>query len=497
MTKSGDPISAEAREERVASAFRSSMSWNVANMGVSQVITMSVFVFLTYRLDPVIFGVFALGVIFIDYFNYQGTSSGVDSVIQSQDFSKRALSSAFWSMMFIYAIVAACLFASGGLLASVMGEQKLALVLPVLALTLLPLPFSIAPSATLMRDHDFKGIAIRGILGSVLGGLAALATAFSAFPEWALVAQRGVSVLSSALFLMIRAKWFPTLEFSKSLAASFLANASRIFFAQGIASSYMRILDVIVGISFGAAAVGLMRIASRFVEAMYGTFASPIGSLWVILLSEKDQSADSRANLLSRLTQMSSLICLPVFAGVGLISSDLVEFALDDDYVASAPMLAMFCAAGLMVPFSYFRNHALTALRKLNLLLGLSILDVIVVALAGLAMSRYSATAVVAAILIMHVVRGIVTAPILISALGARWRKFLEALLPAYIAIVVMALAIFGVSLLVSDAAVGVRLITKISVGAIVYVGYLLVFHKAWSITALEMLRRNKTPVAA
>ncbi|MEZ5945772.1 MAG: oligosaccharide flippase family protein [Hyphomonas sp.] len=486
-----EPIPTQAvnsQEEKVAGAFRSAMFWNIANRSLTQMMSVGLFIFLTYRLDPAVFGVFALGVVLVDYFNFQAQSAGVDAVVQDQDFSPRALSSAFWASMTVFALATGALALSGGWFAGIMNVPDLKSILPALACTLLAVPFSIPPSAMLLAQHDFKGIAIRGILSTLLSGVAALAVAFGPAPEWALVAQRAVSVTTASVFLMLRTRWFPMDGFAGNLARRYAAASSRIFAAQAISVSYMRILDVVVGVSFGAAAVGLMRIAARFTDAMYGTFAAPIGSLWVVLLSGSKEQGTDRASLLIRLTQMSALICLPVFAGLMLTAQDLVDLTLDESYAAAGPILFVLAAAGLMIPISYFRNHALTGMRRLNLLLGLSVVDIVIVLISALALRHISTEAIVASILVMFGVRSLITAPLMVGSLGASWKDYASAMLPAYLATGVMALTVWGVASQISGEAAALRLSVKALAGASAYCAYILLVHRRWADRAIGML---------
>ncbi len=463
-------------------------------MGVSQIITTAVFIYLTYKLDAAVFGIFALGVVVIDYFYFQARSASTDAILQRRQFDDKALDSVFWTSGLVILIVMIFCFFSGSALAASTNEPTLKYVLPALGLTLLPVPFSLSPGAVLMRDHDFKGIALRNILAAIAGCGAAIATVLSSYPEWALVAQRGMNALVSSVFLMLRARWWPGLNLSSTYAKGFLVDSGRIFAAQAIATSYMRILDVVVGISIGAAAVGYMRVAARFVDAIYGAFAAPIGTLWVVLLSEGTQTKEQLSTMYLRLTQMSSLICLPVFAGIALTSPDLVAFALDDSYGPVAPVLMVLGIAGLFSPIVYFRNAALTAIKKLNLLLVYSICDLFVVAGAALALMYLNpnVSLIVCSLVILNSVRLFQTTPILLKEMSTKLSSLIQCMMPAYIAVAIMALVVLGLSPFVAELPAGVRLLIKAISGATAYFGYLLLLHKDWSATAISMLWKRK-----
>ena len=487
----------DRHEKRLAHAFGSSMVWNIANNLATNGVTLFVFIFLTYRLDAAVFGLFALGVIIVDYFNFQGRSACIDAAVQRRAYSKPEMDTIFWAMMAVtVCVIVVCAFA-GNWLANANHEPSLTYIMPVLALTLLPVPLSVPANAVMMRDYDFKGGAIRGIFSALAGGAVALAVVFSPFADWALVAQRGTQVTVSAVIMAMRVHWWPGFHFSMPIARGFLKDAGRIFAAQAIASSYMRVLDLIVAFSFGAAAVGFMRIASRFVDITYGTFIAPISSLWVVLLSERTQSKGDRELMYRRLSQMSALIALPIFGGLALTSTDVVAVTLAPEYTPTGNMLIILCMVGLLSPFTYFRNAGLIAVKRLNLLITYSVLDLVIVVVAALALAKISAEAVVASLIVMEIVRLLLTVPVLLKDMHTKALNLLFAVLPAYVGCAVMAGVVTLVGSQTADLEPWLRLGLKVAAGAAAYGGYLLIFHRELSMTAIRMLRPGQRPAAS
>ncbi len=176
---------------------------------MSQISTMGVFIFLTFVLDPVVFGVFALAVIAIDYFQIQGRTAAMDVLIKRNNFDRRNMSSAFWVFAGVNAIGLGICFLVGTALSYQVDEPLLRVILPALCLTLIPTVIEMPGQAHLIKQRDFKGIAIRNVLASGLGAIVAVITAFSPAPEWALVTQRATAQLVSVVFICIRARWFP------------------------------------------------------------------------------------------------------------------------------------------------------------------------------------------------------------------------------------------------------------------------------------------------
>jgi len=305
------------------------------------------------------------------------------------------------------------------------------------------------------------------------------------------VVQRVVSTLISVGFLVWRARWLPSFQIRVRSAKRFLRDTGRIFCAQGAHASVPRILVFMIGMAFGQTVVGAYEWARRLTEMIYGAVAAPMGSLWVIMFSRSNMTVTERHELFDRLSTMCALICLPLFAGLALIAGDLIAFALPDSYRGIAPLLRILACIGLLAPLFYFRNAAFTALQKLDLLVGLAIIDVLVVTLTStitIFVLGWRIEYVVAALILQQLVTIALFLPTLLEEMKTTLGSLLGAIAPGYVGTLAMAMAVFIVSGLTMDMPILVRLIAKVVTGGIVYGGFLISFHLKWLTSAAEML---------
>lgn len=112
---------------------------------------------------------------------------------------------------------------------------------------------------------------------------------------------------------------------------------------------------------------------------------------------------------------MSALIVLPIFAGLALTSRDVVAVTPSAEYAPTADMLLILCRVGLFAPFTWFRNAAFIAVKRLNLLITFSLIDLVSLTAAALALAQYSAEAVIASLLMTEAVHIALTVPILLK----------------------------------------------------------------------------------
>lgn len=479
---------AENSDDDLSRSVRSSMSWNLLEQGFSQIVVVLVFIFLTYKLEPAVFGIFALAVICIDYFSIYGKGAAIDTLLRRQKFDQKQLDSAFWILLACYGVGVVICFFIGWFLALASGEDALKYILPALCLTLIPSAIEIVPSALLYRARDFKGSALRQVFGASLGAAAAIACAFSEYPEWTLVAQRLVQVTVAATVMCLRAKWIPRLSFDRGIAGGFLKDWSKIFLSQIIAVSLPRSIDLIVGLSLGAAQLGVMRVASRLVSSIYGIIGAPIGRLWVILVSETDKP-ELRSQIYGDLTHLTGMVFVPVFFGIFALSDEFVGLVLGAEYQGAAPVLQILSVVGLISPFYYFRNAAFTAIGLLNKLLLFCVIDVIVAAALCLIMIElgFGLTGAVASLIGVAILQSFLTTPVLLKEMHSNVSVLIHRLTPAYLAGGFMVGAVFlAKHAFGADLNWGVTLLLVLT-GAMAFFGFLVCFYRRWLVDAVAV----------
>ena len=84
-------------------------------------------------------------------------------------------------------------FGTAPLVAKFFDEDRLVLILRVLAVNFLVTIFSVVPGALLMRKLDFRRVSLIGLAGSIIGSLTSLALANEGYGVWALVVSNLVS----------------------------------------------------------------------------------------------------------------------------------------------------------------------------------------------------------------------------------------------------------------------------------------------------------------
>lgn len=472
----------------VGKAIRSAVVWNFATMAFGQIAIASVFLLLAGKIDPVIFGTFALAAVLVDIFYNIGTSSSVDALVQQQDYSRRTLSTVTWAAMGFCIIAATIFMTCAGWYANAIGTPQVASILEILSLTTLMIPFVIGPMAIMRERLDFKGIAILGMISSLAGSLAALAVAYSPYIEWALVVQRIVTTLTLFGLATIRTRFLPTFKFDLSAARTWLSSTSHIFTGQSFVNITPRLVDLLMGIFFGVAAVGHLRVALKLYELAISLFVNPFTQLWVVLLTRARESKESISGIFVHLSTLLSLVALPGFIGLALVAREIVAITLNAEYAPVADMLMVLGALGFFVPLNHPRNAVLTATRQFDSLVQLSIADMIATVFGMIALSYFGAPAMLGGIGVSSIMLVIFALPVMLRATHTNARDLFTAVMPPYAAVTAMAIGVIAIAPLLASYDPIPSLVIKVLVGATIYLGTLGLFFRRSVIDSFKLV---------
>lgn len=491
-------------------SFRSAVVWNALDMGVGQVMTLVIFLILTTKLDPVVFGLYALALVFIDFFNLEGRYSVIDTLLQKQRFDETSLSTAFWVMIGINATVGVALFFGAPIIAEQFNEPGFTDVLRALLLSLVILPFVYGPTAALSKERDFKFLSIRASVSKILGGLAALIIVFGPQPAWALVVQRLTSNLVEAVFLVSQTKLYPKFKFDGKWAREFIVEVGRVVSAQTMVKWLLRMVDVFIAFLLGAVMVGIWRVAERILQVVFAALATPMSALWVITLSDENTRVEDRKRFFLDLTQLATMVLVPAFVGLALVSQDFVDAFIDPRYAKVGTVLSILCWFCALAPFYYFRGGALVALKKSRTLISLAAMDIIVLSLAMLAIAwatggvkflglnleglqlfgieTFPLEGAIFSLGFVYVVSTVVMVPIILKATGAEFWDLWRQILPAFVATAIMAAMIVAVDHLWPGSTAWGELAGKVAIGAMTYGLYIFLLHRDWVTDAYRLV---------
>lgn len=470
------------------SAVRSSVGWMALSSFFAQAMTMVIFLFLASRLSPEEFGVFALALVFIEFVHREGRFSMVDAIVQQQKFDEDSLSTSFWCAMGFAIVLCGLVILASPILGRLFESEKLPGVLAALALTVLPIPFTIGPMAVLNAKMNFRSLALRPIVAISCSSIVALVIVFGDNPEWALVGQRAALICVEAIFLQMAEPTIPKFRFNSAWAVKFSKTVFSIFAAQTIVKWFLRVFDILITVFFGPIATGLWRIAEKIVDAVSGAIAVPLNSLWVITLSREELPKSEKRVFFVNMMRTSSIMLVPAFVGISIVANDFAATFLVAEYQPVGTFLAIYAGFAALAPFYLYRGGALIALKKTTTLKYLAFIDILVLVTISYILRDYGQRALICALGLTYALSIPPSLHVLSKETGATFRQVIASVVPAYIAVFVMYFGCQLVSEVMSEWNSFLRIIILVVSGILLYVGTLLACFKDYTMVTRDLL---------
>jgi len=293
---------------------------------------------LARHLSPEDYGVIAIATVFSSFFSLISDMGIATAIIQKRDLSGHDLSSIFSFTIYVGIILAASFFAVSPLIASFYKDAQL---IPICQLLSIPLFFGTicsVPGGLLMRNKEFKFIAIRNILIQIFFGVVAIISVYCGAGIYALVIG---PIGSSILIFIVNYRKNP-LKFHYKIDFSALrkiASFSSFQFGFSLINYFTRNLDsIFIGRFIGMHSLG-------FYEKSYRLMLMPLQNLnGVIMPVLHPIMADYQDNLQNqcrqflKLTKILSIIGYPFTPLMFFCASDLITIIYGNQWEPAIPV---------------------------------------------------------------------------------------------------------------------------------------------------------------
>jgi PST family polysaccharide transporter len=370
------------------------VAWaGAANWG-SQLLSFGVYAGLARLLNPQTFGMVALAGVYVAFIQIFVTQGFGAAIIQRRDLKEEHLDSAFWIAM---ATAVAFCFLSILLarpIAHFFREPGIVSVIRWLSVSILLYALSSVPMAILTRDLNFRALAVRSLATTGVGGAVGLAMAFFGWGVWSLVGLQLVGAGLGCICLWFAVPWRPRLEISKrhlldlySFSLSLTGNDLLWFFSQ-------KSDQTMVGYSFGSSGLGPYSLASRLPTLLYDAMVGPFQSVAFPAFSKLQLEPLECERALHKYCEISSLLCLPMFAGMAAVAPELVLCLFGARWAAAAPILQVLAFYGAMRVVISFVHPLMLAKGRAELYLLMSIILSTLTFVGCLVAARWSPQAV-------------------------------------------------------------------------------------------------------
>lgn len=421
--------------------------WSVCDNMVQQLLSFAIFAVLARWLTPHEFGLLAIAHLVVLFVRMSMLDAVAMPVLRAPKADAHLFNWVF-TLCTVVAGAAACVMALlSWPLAHFFQAEDLVPVLLGMSLSVLIFGLSRAYEVRLMREGNFRLLAIRSLCSVTAGGAVALVLAWRGAGAMALVAQQLVmGIVSLAIALVAEWRvWRPSWVWSTPLIRESFGEMRRVGGSALVSYANANGDAALLSVLMGPHATGLYNLAKRVLGAAYLVVAASLSRVGISVFVQRQHDPALLARSYVRILGWTLLLMAPIYTIATMVAEPMVVMVFGAQWRESASLfgwLSVVCvtqaAYYLGQNLSFTTKNSARALRLSTLQLALSVLLAI-----GLSL-RWGMVGVAAGFALGSVAGCMAMQTAIVRQLGLSWATLARASLPAMVGTAVTAAALWS-----------------------------------------------------
>ncbi|WP_219094866.1 oligosaccharide flippase family protein [Pseudomonas sp. UMAB-40] len=440
-------------------------------------LSMITFVVYARLLSPAELGVGTVIIAIVELIGLVYSSVLEDPLVRLERLEDKHITTAFWAAVLV----------SLGSIVAISGAVMLYTPDPVLqwmtAVASVKILFTMMARvyvAQMRRNGNFKMLASRTLMGKVFGGVAGIAVALWGLGAWAVIAQAVIMELVSIIVLMLGDRRRIAFHIDGPVLRELLKSGAPVAINALSSQTLQRGVNVVLGITAGANAVGMFNMAMRIIELPRTAIYNGLLSYALPAFARRSAEPLRLLGIIGDSTAVSGFLLTPLFIGIALTANDLIPLIFGAKWTDAIPLLQVLACTAAIGNTAMYATTALVAVNRSHLTIKAEVATtVLALALVYTLGNLYGGMAAALALL----ARMLIITPLqirgLIEAIGYGWQRFFDSSYRSVIASVVMAATVLFVSPQLGLHG-SLHLIGNIVVGALSYAVAYSVMHPRW-----------------
>lgn len=351
--------------------------WKLLERSGLSIIHFVVQIVLARLLDPELYGVLSIMLVFIAIGELFIESGFFSALVQNKDVTEEDYSSVLWLSLSVAAVMYGLVFLAAPLIAALYDIPGLEKPLRVLALMLFPGALNLVYEAKATREMDFKRIFYGSTAGALISGGAGLIVAFLGGGLWSLVVKSLLDVLASCVIMRflapIRLRFYINLKRVKVLFSfGWKLLASSVW-----ATLYRNLSKLIIGKRYNVEALAYYERGNQFPDLIINTVNSAVNSVMLPAMSAEQEDPQRVKSLMQNSIIMSSYLIFPMMLGLAAVAEPLVKVVLTEKWIPCVPFMQLCCISMVLYPLHSCNLQAIKAMGRSDIFLKLEIIKTV------------------------------------------------------------------------------------------------------------------------
>lgn len=448
------------------SAF-SGLMWRFMERFGAQGVTFIVSIVLARLLDPSVYGIIAIVMVFTEILNVFIDSGLGNALIQKKDADDLDFSTVFYFNVFMCTVLYILLFLAAPLIAKFYHMPDLTAVIRVMSLTLVVSGVKNVQQAYVSRNLLFKRFFYATLGGTLGAAVIGIWVAYRGYGVWALIMQGLFNTTIDTLILWCTVKWRPKRMFSLERFRKLFFFGWKLLVSSFIDICYSNLRQLVIGKLYSADKLAYYNRGYMIPNVFVGNVNSAIDSVLFPLLSNEQNDPNVVCNMTRRSIRISSFVMWPIMMGIAACARPIVLLLLTEKWLPAVPYVMLFCFSYALLPIQTANLNAIKALGYSNIYLKLEVLKKIIGVIILLITMWYGPLIMAASNVLISLLNQIINSWPNRKLLGYSYKDQVLDAMPSAVTAIIMFISVWSLQRIIQNALI--LLLIQIPVGIGIY----------------------------
>ena len=352
-------------------AFRlpllSPVAWVTFEKVTQQVLWLILFAVLAPILGPRPYGLFSIVMVFVGLCELILLEGAIEALVMVDDLEHLHTTTANLTNGGIAIALAVAISVLAPVIAGLFHDEEIKRLIWALALLPVLSSLSATPIAILRRSMQYKQLAIRSILGLLIGGTIGIILALSGAGVWALAMQVLAQRVAEFVIVWIAAPVRMGFTWSGVHFRELSPVGMNVFAGLIMSFAGGQVPRLILGYMLGPTELGLFTLATRFLDMVIQTTVLPPTGVGRIELRASKPGSSEFTRTFTKMTQNVTLLSFPIFLGAAALTPDVFRIWLNERWLAGVVPMQFMLLSGIPLVLFYCIDAAFFAANQSRL----------------------------------------------------------------------------------------------------------------------------------
>ncbi|MCG8571372.1 MAG: lipopolysaccharide biosynthesis protein [Spirochaetes bacterium] len=296
--------------------IKKSLIWNSGTKFFIQFQSVFFSIVLARLLDPKDFGIFAIGLIIINYTNIATNFGFKSALVQKENVNAKLINSVFFVDFSVSVVFTIGILLLSNPIADLFNSPESAGVLKLLSVFFIITSFSGIMEVLLKREMAFKKLSGIHFIENLVGYSVAILLAIFGYGYWALVFSRLASKGLSLILLSFKTNWFPLIEYSHKEMKQIYGFGFWSFLRAQLVYINQYYLHFLTGLYMNQTVLGSFDKAFELSKKPMESFGKPINSVMFSTFSNLQKKQKQLNNWFINMVTIQTVFIVPFYIGL-------------------------------------------------------------------------------------------------------------------------------------------------------------------------------------